>query len=361
MKLLPTYILTTFAKIFTFVLPVFVALYMVVEFVERLDDFVEHQAGMETLLLYFLLRAPVVAVQIASFGILLSVALAIALLERSRELIAFLAAGASPWHLISPFLLASLVIAGINLIAEEYLLPSAHRGLMNLQKNRQGFPPQGVLLQQGEIWLRTPEAAFVHIELVDPGGERVHGITIYRKDRDGDLFEQVEAREAIWLADHWTLLQGTISRFRENLTTTVEPFTRLTMSIGIEPEALRSVFRPPSHMSLSALRSYMRKLQDRGVDMTAYARDFQLKLATPVTGIVMTFVALAAMWGKHGGRYLGLRLAGTLCAAAVYWLFVLTGTTLSEGQPTALLIAIWLPHLAVLSIAAGVLGYKLRV
>jgi lipopolysaccharide export system permease protein len=361
MKILTTYILTTFAKILAFVLPVFVVLYMVVEFVERIDDFVEQQAGVDTLISYFLLRAPVVAVQIASLGILLSVALTIILLERSRELIAFLAAGATPWQLIAPFLLGALALAGLNLATEEYLLPSAHRGLMDLQKDRKGSLPQGVLLQQGEIWLRTPDAAFVHIELVDPGAERVHGVTIYSKDRAGDLFEQVEAREAVWQADHWTLLQGTVSRFRENLTTSVEPFASLERSIGLEPEALRSMFRPPSQMSLSALRSYMRKLQDRGIDMAAYARDFQLKLATPAMGLVMAVIALAAMWGTHGARNIGLGLAGTLCGAAAYWLFVLAGATLSQGQVVALVVGVWLPHLLILSVASAILWYKVRL
>lgn len=361
MKILSTYVLTTFAKILAFVLPVFVMLYMVVEFVERLDEFVEHQAGLEILLSYFLLRAPVVAVQVASWGILLSVALTVALLERSRELIASLAAGASPWHLIAPFLLSSLVIAGISVTAEEYLLPGAQRGLVNLQKGGKELPPQGVMLQQGEIWLRTPEGAFVHIELVDPGAERLHGIAIYRQNRDGNLFEQIQAHEAIWLANQWTLMQGTISRFRENFTTSVEPFTHLQMSIGIEPEALRSIFQPPSHLSLSALRSYMRKLQDRGVDMTAYARDFQLKLATPVMVVIMTLIALAAMWGLQGGRYVGLRFASSLCGAALYWLVVLAGTTFSEAQPVALLAGIWLPHLAAFSIATSILWYKTHV
>jgi lipopolysaccharide export system permease protein len=360
MKILTTYILTTFAKILAFVLPVFVVLYMVVEFVERLDDFVEHQAGMDTLLTYFVLRSPVVAVQIASLAILLAVALTIVLLERSRELIAFMAAGATPWHIISPFLLGALIIAAINLAAEEYLLPSAHRGLMDLQKERQGSQPKGMLLQQGEVWLRTPEDAFVHIELVDPGAERVHGIAIYRQDRVGDLLEQVEARQAVWQADHWTLLQGTVSRFRDNLTTDRESFARLDMSIGIEPEALRSMFRPPSQMSLSTLRSYMRKLQDRGIDMAAYVRDFQLKLATPVMGIGMALVALAAMWGTQGARNTGLGFVATFCGAGVYWLIVLTGSTLSEGQLVTLLVGIWLPHLVIVSAATSILWYKTR-
>jgi len=39
MKILTNYILSTFMKVFAFVLPVFIGLYLVVEFVERIDDF----------------------------------------------------------------------------------------------------------------------------------------------------------------------------------------------------------------------------------------------------------------------------------------------------------------------------------
>src|SRR5918912_479291 len=80
MKLLSSYVLSTFVKILAFILPVFVALYLVVEFVERLDDFVEHQATMHTIMLYFFLRIPIVAVQIGSLGVLLSAVLTLALL-----------------------------------------------------------------------------------------------------------------------------------------------------------------------------------------------------------------------------------------------------------------------------------------
>ena len=93
-------------------------------------------------------------------------------------------------------------------------------------------------MQQGELWFRASEATFVHIELLDPAAERIHGLTIYRKDTAGELIEQVHAREARWLFGRWILLDGTISRFQGKLTTHIEHFTRLEMPIGMEPEAL---------------------------------------------------------------------------------------------------------------------------
>jgi lipopolysaccharide export system permease protein len=316
MKILTIYVLGTFIKILAFVFPVFIGLYLVVEFVERIDDFLLYQASTGSIMLYFLLRIPVVGVQVGPLAILLSVALSIALLQRSREVIALLAAGTSPWHIIHPFLIGALVMSAMSLGAEELILPRAHRALMDLQNGERRVPPQGALIQQGEIWYRAPEATFVHIELLDPTAERLHGLTIYRKDAAGELIEQVYAHEARWSFGRWTLIDGTISRFEGKLTTQVEPFTRLEMPIGMEPEGLRSMFTPPSHMSLSELQSYMRKLRDRGVDMTTYAQDFQSKLATAFMGLVMAVIGLAAMWGTHDTRRISFGFVGTRYLAA---------------------------------------------
>jgi LPS export ABC transporter permease LptG len=284
--------------------------------------------------------------------------LTLALLGRSREIVALLGAGASPWRIVLPLLLGAVILGGLSLGTEEFFLPGAHRGLVVLQNTQGRSPPQGALIEHGEIWFRTPEKAFVHIELVDAAAERLHGITIYNKDDSGELSEQIEAREAIWLGGQWGLLQGTISRFRDNLPAQVESFTHLNIPIGIEPEALRSMFRPPSHMSLSELRSYMRKLRGRGVDMEAYAKDFQLKLALPVMGVVMTVVSFAMMWGTHAARRPELGLVATLCGAAAYWLLAIAGTALGASQQIPLLLGIWLPHAVVLLCSAIIFWRK---
>jgi lipopolysaccharide export LptBFGC system permease protein LptF len=153
-------------------------------------------------------------------------------------------------------------------------------------------------------------------------------------------------------------LNGTISRFQGKLTTHIEHFTRLEMPIGMEPEALRSVFTPPSHMSLSELQAYIRRLRDRGVDMTTYARDFQTKLATPLMGVVMAVIGLAAMWGTHDRRRISLGFVGSLCGAAAYWAMLMAGTALSGAQHLSLLLGIWLPHLIALGLSSFVFWRK---
>src|SRR5262245_66018220 len=98
MKILTIYVLSTFAKILAFVFPVFIGLYLVVEFVERIDDFLQIQASMGTITLSLLFRIPIVGVRIGPLAILLTVALSLALLQRSRINIAYLAARSRPGH-----------------------------------------------------------------------------------------------------------------------------------------------------------------------------------------------------------------------------------------------------------------------
>jgi len=54
MKILTSYTLSTFAKLLAFIFPVFVMLYLVVEFVERMDDFLQSEVSANTILCYFL-------------------------------------------------------------------------------------------------------------------------------------------------------------------------------------------------------------------------------------------------------------------------------------------------------------------
>jgi len=238
------------------------------------------------------------------------------------------------------------------------MLPAAHRGLVGLQERGTRPKPPSVLVQQGEIWYRTPDAALVHIEFVDPKTARIHGISIYRKSRSGELFELLEAREAIWMRDRWALLHGVITRFHANLVTNTEPFTQMDLAIGLEPDDLRSMFRPPSHMSLSEVRSYLRKLRGRGIDMLAYLIDLHTKLALPFMSVVMTVVGLAAMWGARSARSISLGFASTLCAGAAYWLVVAAGTALSRSQQLPLPLGLWLPHLVTLGLSTWIYWRK---
>jgi lipopolysaccharide export system permease protein len=357
MKILTSYVFSTFAKILTIIMPVFIMLYLVVEFVERMDDFLQSQVSMHTILRYFLFQIPIVGVRVGPLAVLLSVALAVALLQRSSEIIACLAAGTSPWQIIYPFLIGALVMTGMSLGTEEWLLPGAYRGLTDLEKDQHHSPSPGAFMQQGELWFRAPDAAFVHIELFDPVAERIHGIALFRTDPDGGLLERIQAREAVWLAGRWMLLDGTISHFQGNLAAQVDTFTQLEKPIGLEPAGLQSISTPPTQMSLSDLRTYMRRLRDRGVDITAHAQDFQTKLATPLMAVVMAVVGLTAMWG-HNTRRMSLGFISTLCGAAAYWLLVMAGTALSSSQHISLQMGVWGPHVMVLSLSSMLFWWK---
>jgi hypothetical protein len=53
----------------------------------------------------------------------------------------------------------------------------------------------------------------LYTPVLDPAAERIHGLTIYRKDAAGELIEQVHARTR-WLLGRWILLND-VSRFQE--------------------------------------------------------------------------------------------------------------------------------------------------
>ena len=103
MKILTIYVLSTFTKILAFVFPAFISLYLVVEFVERIDEFLQYQASMGTITLYLLFRIPIVGIQIGPLAILLSVALSVAVLNAAEKSLPSWRLALVPGVLFSPF------------------------------------------------------------------------------------------------------------------------------------------------------------------------------------------------------------------------------------------------------------------
>ena len=73
MTVITRYLLKEFARMTAACTGGFLVLFLVVDFVERADDFLKHQAGAGEVFLYYLLRIPSVFVMIAPVAVLLAV------------------------------------------------------------------------------------------------------------------------------------------------------------------------------------------------------------------------------------------------------------------------------------------------
>jgi lipopolysaccharide export system permease protein len=122
-NLLNRYLLGLFIKYFFTVNAGFVAIYLLVDFFEKIDDFNNAGKPLSLALEYFLFTIPFIVDQLGPVFILLAGVISLGILNHSNELTALKAGGVPLRLIIRPLLLAGLAFTLLFIAAAELLLP----------------------------------------------------------------------------------------------------------------------------------------------------------------------------------------------------------------------------------------------
>ncbi|TMA45423.1 MAG: LptF/LptG family permease, partial [Deltaproteobacteria bacterium] len=117
-----------FLRVFALALLAFVAIYVIVDFFDRFDSFLRHEAPPDAMVRYFLFKLPLVVTQVTPFAVLAGALVGLGLLARHNEFVALRACGVSVWQVATPLLgLAAAISVGVFVWNERLVPESARR------------------------------------------------------------------------------------------------------------------------------------------------------------------------------------------------------------------------------------------
>ncbi len=146
MNLLNRYLLSQFFKYFFTVNAGFVAIYLLVDFFEKIDDFTNAGKSMSLAIQYFFLSIPFVVDQLGPVFILLSGVISLGILSHTNELTALKAGGVPLRLIIRPLLLGSVFFTFLFIAAAQWLLPVTVAKTNNIWfEQLKGKVPLGIL------------------------------------------------------------------------------------------------------------------------------------------------------------------------------------------------------------------------
>ena len=79
------YILTEFLKALSFTFLAFLSLFLMIDFIEKVDDFMENGVSITTTLSYFVYKIPFICSQVMPMSILMATIISLGLLSKSNE------------------------------------------------------------------------------------------------------------------------------------------------------------------------------------------------------------------------------------------------------------------------------------
>jgi len=309
-KALDRYVLSSFLRILAWSLLAFLAVFVLMDLLDHVDDFIDDEASLSAIGRYYLYRLPSLIDYVTPISMLLSAMFTVGLLSKNREYTAMLAAGISLFRLSRTVLITGLVVTVAMIGFREFVVAEA---------NRRHFDVKDYEIEKKPRTNLQGRSDFTH---VDADG-RVYVIHRFRTrpptlDRlsvqtlsDSTLVERIDAQRAVWLEDEkrWELRNGSIRRFLPDGRESIEHFSRRVLQGAVERPADLSRRRVKhEEMNWRQLRDFADWVDRTGGDSTRYRADMAHKISFPVINLLVVVLGLAIgasrrrtnLWGGFG-------------------------------------------------------------
>ncbi|MFP4477138.1 MAG: LPS export ABC transporter permease LptG [Desulfatibacillaceae bacterium] len=356
MTILQKYATGSVLRIFAASLAAVLAIYLAVDFFERIDDFMENRAPMSMALEYFALRIPFVIDQVAPVAVLLAVLLTFGLMAKNNELMAFRAAGGSSYHLLAPVLAFGVIASGFLFFWGEMVVPVA-ASRANAIWNHGVKNETAYSLRERDIWIRQP-GLIARFQSLPAGETRALGVSLNYFDEEFTLVKKYDALRGVYGEGGWRLEEVVVQTLGDEGFYEVEHLDSVHVELDVAPDDMRRVQRDSEEMGYFELADYVRRMREEGYDVTRYVVDLADKTAFPLVCLVMA--TLGGAMGLRGRQGEGLAVNVVLGVFLAFGYWVVHSTSVSLGYADILppVLAAWAAN-AVFAAAGVVLVVRL--
>lgn len=181
------------------------ALYLLSDIFDRLDDFMEAGLGARTILMYFVVKIPLILAQILPAVFFLSLLVQLSLMARNREMLALRAGGIPPMRFVRFFVLYAILWSLTQLVFSQFVAVYGEEEATRIWKEEVRKKQlthkviKNVWFRDGPYIVRAKEAM--------PSQSRARDITVYEFDPESQqLVRILSAQKALVDDNGWGLL-----------------------------------------------------------------------------------------------------------------------------------------------------------
>jgi lipopolysaccharide export system permease protein len=316
-----------------------IAIYLLIELFDRLDDFLKAGVGFSSIVMYFAAKTPLIVSQIFPAVFLLSLLIQFSIMHRNREIVA-LTSCAVPFGAIGKVVLVyafawSVLLFGFSQILGTKGYNVAHQIWKEDVRKKQ-------LSHQvlDNVWFRE-DNQIIRIGAFRPFQGTGQGMAVYTLSGDGKRVIQVtEARRVEVRGDTWLLYGVNHVDMRSFSRQTVN---RMQLVLKTDPRSFATLEseKAPQYLSYWDLARVAKGLGSAGSNVEGLITSLHAKISYPFSLMVMACAAIVLTLAI-GNVYLSV-LAGLVLVFVYYALFVMS-TAAGESGLLPPIVAAWMPN-----------------
>ena len=359
MKLIDRYIVRQFFSTALFSLCAVLVVFIVIDAMEKLDDFIDHQAGLLIIFQYYLYFIPEIIKLITPVAVLLGSLFVTAKLSTQNELTAMKSCGVSLYRLLVPYVCVALAVSIALVYFNGWVVPSANKKKFAIERT---YLHKDVINASGaNIFIQDSPTRILSIGYFDDTRDIASRVSLQDFDPADPthIVERIDATSMAWdsSAHRWNLSSG-VHRWFDGNQERLEDFDFQSAGLlHFDPEDLRKKQEKPDEMDYYTLKEFIANQENAGQDVARWLVDFHSKISFPFASVIVVLFGVPfASQRRRGG--VGVQLGISLLICFIYLIFMKVSQVFGYNGDIDPLLTAWAANLLFL---AGAVFVILRI
>lgn len=324
-RIIDKYLLKEFAFPLIYCFDAFVMLFVVLDLLDNLADFLQYHAKFGQIIQYYLIILPEAFVMILPMSLLLAVLFCLSNLGKNNELIALRASGVSTIRMAVPLLAVGVVASIVVFALGQSFVPRSKDKADAFLIDLRGRGSQHVIANF--FFANSTEHRDWFARRFDTRNRQLQTVEVHQRTAENKPLLDVFAETATWSNGVWRFRQADVYDYSKTPETIWHPAETNFPVFNDPPKRLILEGRRPKQLTTAELRRQIDSLRQshRFRQVADYQVELQQRYAFPLTCLMFIWLAvpLGMNVSRRGGALMGVATALVL-AVAFYFLSTIT-------------------------------------
>ncbi len=288
------YFLKQFLITALFALLAFIILFVVIDMMENLDDFLDRQATIGIIARYYFYFIPEIAKLMTPVAMLLSALFTTSRLSTYNEIAAMKSSGISLYRMMFPIVAIACIVSMLSVYFNGWIVPFANK--KKLEIGRIYFQKNVDYVSKSNIFIQDSRTRILTIGTFDDNRNIAQQVSIQDFDENDLtlLAARYDAQQMRWdpALRSWALVNG-IERRLDRGKEKIRKFTSLNIgTLNFSPEDVRKKQERPEEMDYSDLKAFVDNQQRAGHDVSRWLVNLYEKISFPFASVVVVLFGI---------------------------------------------------------------------
>ncbi len=302
MKILDRYFVKQFLQTVFFGIIAFTIIFVVIDMMENLDDFIDQKAGVDIMLHYYFVFSPEIIKLMTPVSVLFSALFIAGKASSLSELTAIKASGVSMYRFMFPFLAATFFISMFSIYFIGYLVPMANKTKINIERT---YLNRGFSFSGSNLFFQDSKDRIVSISFFDDSRNQANRVSIqdFASNNPTKMVIRIDAANMVYdtVKNVWVAHNG-VKREFGNRTESAEYFRTMTLgNLNFTNRDLATKQQKPEEMNLTELKKLINAKVQSGNDPTGAMIEYYSRFAFPMSSLIVVLFGLPISANRRKG------------------------------------------------------------